>query len=339
MHLGTRWISGVVCGAVLLGWGTVAYAEAFTGAAAAVMSDSGYPAKNIFQAPADAYLAGGPQSPNSSGLPDGYYFFQVTTADGSTLLSTDAAVNRQVVVVNGRVAGAVVTAHDGLPVPPAPHANGVTLGDGSTPVQLAPFAPPPGNSDRYEVWLIRQKAVDRFAVLQTASIDPQNPQALVFGSGNAKTTTFRIQAGANVVASTDTTRVGGIVFYDTNSNGKFEYGPDTLMPGVRIRVTVDGVLVDANGNPLDPAIQNYSTTTNAGGFWSIANVPVGSRYRVTEAVPATGDSGYTWTQTAPALDQAGDRAYSGTAGVDAIMDLNFGNVSLNAPRGGSTAGY
>ena len=51
------------------------------------------------------YLSGGPQNLKASGLPDGTYYFQVTNPSGATLLSTDAAVCRQLMVVNGRVAG------------------------------------------------------------------------------------------------------------------------------------------------------------------------------------------------------------------------------------------
>lgn len=329
MHQVTRGVYGIACGALLLGWGMAVHANASNGGVRAVANDGGYPAQNTFQVPADVYLAGGPQSANSSGLPDGYYFFQVTTPDGATLLSTDAAINRQVFVANGRVAGAVVMAHDGLPVPPAPHANGVTRGNGSTPVQLAPFTSSPNNSGKYAVWLIRQQAPDRFSVPQTvSSINPHNPQALVFDSSNAKTSNFRTRTDAGLVESVATTLLGGFEYCDANRNGKPDSGSDTFMPGVRITVTLDGVLVDANGNPLDPDVQNYSTTTDAAGYWSIANVPVGSKYRITEEVPTTAVSGYSWVQTAPALDAAGDRAYSGTAGVDAVTSLNFGNVCL-----------
>src|SRR6266446_10080046 len=55
----------------------------------------------------DAYLNGGPEGKNGSGLAPGTYYFQVTDPNGNMLLSTDNAECRQLTVTkNGRFAGA-----------------------------------------------------------------------------------------------------------------------------------------------------------------------------------------------------------------------------------------
>lgn len=82
---------------------------------------------NIFDLKTDVYLNGGPQNTNSAGLPDGIYFFQVTTPNWSPaqsdltkgLLSSDAAVYRELQVVNGVVAGAYPDTDS-----TSPHQNG-----------------------------------------------------------------------------------------------------------------------------------------------------------------------------------------------------------------------
>ena len=60
---------------------------------------------NVYEAQADVYLNGGPQSMNPKGLPDGNYYFQVTDPSGAVLLSTDAIICRQLTVTNGVVSG------------------------------------------------------------------------------------------------------------------------------------------------------------------------------------------------------------------------------------------
>lgn len=65
-----------------------------------IVNDNIYPCKPL------VFLNGGPQNLQASGLPPGIYYFQVTDPSGNTLLSTDPAVCRQVVVNSeGRVGG------------------------------------------------------------------------------------------------------------------------------------------------------------------------------------------------------------------------------------------
>jgi hypothetical protein len=56
---------------------------------------------NIYPTSTDVYISGGPQNNKSAGLPDGTYYFQVTDPSGGTLLSTDAAICRQLTVMGG----------------------------------------------------------------------------------------------------------------------------------------------------------------------------------------------------------------------------------------------
>jgi hypothetical protein len=65
----------------------------------AALQGSLYPSKT------QVFFTAGPQNQNASGLPDGRYYFQVTDPSGSTLLSTDPAACRQLVVNGGRLAG------------------------------------------------------------------------------------------------------------------------------------------------------------------------------------------------------------------------------------------
>ena len=67
---------------------------------------------NQYDSPCSVYLDGGP-GPNApahaAGLPDGYYYFQVTDPSGQTLLSTDLVANRRFTV-----SGGVITVYDGV---------------------------------------------------------------------------------------------------------------------------------------------------------------------------------------------------------------------------------
>src|SRR5215213_4169603 len=120
---------------------------------------------NLYENKDDVYLNGGPQNDNSAGLPDGVYYFQVTNPSGSTLLSTDDAVCRQVYIVGGKFGGVLPRVSDPVPgnLPgtapytdrrpdacPA-HMNGVfNSANGSTPVQLLPFNDTTNNGGEYK---------------------------------------------------------------------------------------------------------------------------------------------------------------------------------------------
>src|SRR4051795_1869025 len=78
---------------------TTVSAASFFGAIFTTLGDGTAPVnQNIYDSKADVYLNGGPQNDNAHGLPVGTYYFQVTDPNGGTLLSTDPAACRQVVV-------------------------------------------------------------------------------------------------------------------------------------------------------------------------------------------------------------------------------------------------
>jgi len=139
--------------------------------------------QNIYGEPDDVYLGGGPQNTHAAGLPDGTYYFQVTNPSGSTLLSSDNAVCRQLQVVGGRIAGSTG--------PACKHANGtLNPANGTLPVQLAPFDETPNAGKEYKAWLI---PVGR------ATISGSDPKVLVFARSDAKTDNFKANAGPPVV--------------------------------------------------------------------------------------------------------------------------------------------
>src|ERR1043166_502833 len=86
---------------------------------------------NIYNLKDDVYLNGGPQNNADPGLPTGTYYFQVTDPSGSTLLSSDPVVNRQVTVglINGK--GVIVSA--------STHATGFNPKTGATTAKLSPY--------------------------------------------------------------------------------------------------------------------------------------------------------------------------------------------------------
>src|SRR2546426_2233099 len=133
---------------------------------------------NIYATSTDVYLGGGPQNNHSSGLPDGKYYFQVTDPGGNTLLSTDIALCRQLLVSSGRVAGATG--------PTCKHANGTfNSSNGTLPVQLFPFSATPNAGDEFKAWLIAQTT--------STSISASDPKVLIFDRSDAKTDNFKVQ--------------------------------------------------------------------------------------------------------------------------------------------------
>jgi hypothetical protein len=136
--------------------------------------------KNIFGSLQDVYISGGPQNLNASGLPDGAYYFQVTDPSGKTLLSTDNAVCRQLIVTAGRVSGAAPAAG------PCAHANGTfNPANGTLPVQLAPFSASPNKGNEYKVWIVP---------VGSATISGSAPKVLNFSNSNSATDNFKAQA-------------------------------------------------------------------------------------------------------------------------------------------------
>ncbi|MFN7929649.1 MAG: hypothetical protein U0Y68_17220 [Blastocatellia bacterium] len=267
--------------------------------------DGSIPNENKYDLKTDVYIK---QSNGGPGLPDGTYYFQVTNPSGSVLLSTDNAECRQLVVTNGKIAGV-------LPGP-CSHQNG-TPNDGTTPVQLAPFATTPNNGNEYKVWLIAQTL--------STSVDPNNPKVIIFNQNDSNTDNFKVKQPIDPPCEMS---LKGTKFFDANANGQLDTG-EVGLGGVQISISIDG------GLPV-------TVLTASDGSWSYP-ITVGSSYKVCEIVPsacATDVAGTYWVQTAPAANSLNERCYSGIASSCAdITGLNFGNLSFAPASGGLTLGF
>lgn len=253
--------------------------------------------ENHFSSKDAVYLAGVPQNQNHA-LPDGTYYFQVTDPSGNTLLSTDLAVCRQLLVYSGRIVAA-----DG---PSCQHPTGIPeSADGSTPVKLMPFNDTPNPGGVHKVWLIQKGAGT------TVAADGKH---INFSNNASLKENFKADSGS-CSNCTPTVTLGGKNFYDVNENALLDQD-EAPVEGVSILVLAGNVAT--------------VVTTNAAGIWSTA-VPTGEEYLILEFLPFTGPSGEPgsyWQQTAPLTDSEGLRTYRGTASVDQAT-LNFGNICFN----------
>jgi hypothetical protein len=134
-------------------------------------------AQTVFGVSTDVYLSGGPRNTKDVGLPDGTYYFQVTDRRSGSLLSTDIALCRQLLVSHGRVGGAAG--------PACKHPNGTPTA-GTVPVQLFPFSPASNAQNEYTVWLIPQNS--------DTTVSGSDPTGLMFDASDARTADFTVQS-------------------------------------------------------------------------------------------------------------------------------------------------
>jgi len=280
---------------------------------------------NIYSSKDDVYLNGGPQNLNGNGLPNGEYFFQVTTPSGGTLLSTDPVVCRQVNVANGVISGYGIDAFNAG----CPHANGTfNPANGSTPVQLQPFDDTTNSGGEYKVWLVRKAATTSPAA---------DGHHLNFNGGNSKTDNFKVNipvpppCDPNVDPNCNplpTFSIGGTKFYDANANGINDDGQS--VGGVQINVHL-----------VDPVLgaSDVVTFTAGDGSWSIQGLNPGTTYSVSETLPPDCPDRSHWVETAPAADANGNRGYNGTVTASNVTGLDFGNLCEHPGTGGFTLGF
>jgi hypothetical protein len=254
---------------------------------------------NIYENGQDVYLNGGPQNTSSAGLDNGIYYFQVTTPNGRTLLSTTNARDRMVLVENGRLSKRVDSTGTELD-PITVHFYGTAnAANGSKPVQLWPFDPTTNNGGEYKAWLIKADP--------SVTIDEDDARVLHFTNRLAKTDNFKIrEAGGPPQGLID---LSGRKFYDRNFNGIDDNEPGVVGLTITLNLTYPG-----------GTTQTMTVLTGAGGAWAVAGLPAGTQYVVTETVPTD------WMQTAPAPQGSGLRNYSGTANVS-VSGLDFGNIA------------
>jgi cysteine-rich repeat protein len=109
---------------------------------------------NIYTAKEDVYLDGGPgpgAPPGAAGLPEGDYFFQVTSPSGQTLLSSDDVLCRRFHVNADGVVDAIYEGPNGCQ-----HLAGVDQDHpelGAITVQLFPYDDTPNPGGEYKVWI------------------------------------------------------------------------------------------------------------------------------------------------------------------------------------------
>lgn len=151
---------------------------------------------NQFPDKSAVYLDGGPgpgAPVEAAGLDDGTYVFQVTNPNGKTLLSTDPANCRQIIVSGGIITGVVITG--------CQHLTGLDVDHGATTVQLMPYNDTPNNGGVYKVWVTRVEdflagcaemgVADGLAVVDCGT-DPGNLHG--FRPDDSKTDNFKVKA-------------------------------------------------------------------------------------------------------------------------------------------------
>ena len=150
----------VLAGALLLA-NVSAQAAGLSGAIFTTNSNGSQVNGNQYDSPCSVYLNGGPgpHAPaTAAGLPDGYYYFQVTDPSGKALLSTDPVSNRSF-----HVTGGVIVAYTGIGT--FPHFTGMdsdepgavtirlaNLSCGNSAYSVQDFLPSPNNGGTYKVW-------------------------------------------------------------------------------------------------------------------------------------------------------------------------------------------
>lgn len=273
-------------------------AAGFSGKIFTSLFDGQFVHANKYSSKDDVYMNGGPQNQNTSGLPDGTYYFQVTGPSGNDLLSTDPADCRQLIVGNGRIIAA-----DG---PACQHPTGIPQPDGSRPVKLMPFDDTPNPGGNYKAWLI-QKTNNTSVAADGIHIN--------FKNSEAKHEVFKVISEPCSNCS-PTVTLSGQKFYDANQNAVFDQGE---VPVAGVKISIDYTF---NGDTTTTVV-----TTDGLGNWSLV-VPTGAQYIVGELVPNTGALDSIWLQTAPLADVEGFQGYRGTANADQT-GLNFGDVCVN----------
>lgn len=277
---------------------------------------------NIYDDCEAVYLNGGPQNPNAEGLPQGTYYFQVTDPSGGILLSTDPIEARQLVVdESGRVAG--------VPASGGPyHLEGSdNPANGSTPVQLWPFAKTPNPGGEHKVWLTPVASY-----LADWESNPEAPQnAFGFVPSESKTDNFKCRRHDEVLESV----LGGAKYYDANANGLYDSG-EVGIAGWKILLMVQ--------LPGEAAAVPVTTFTDASGAWSLL-FPVGTLFTVCEDQPVescwfqSGPIAGTVVGPATAVASAGSGpCWTGETVAADTYGLDFFNFCIGG-GGGKTLGF
>ncbi len=240
---------------LLIAWSAPTSA-ALSGAVYTTTKDGTDVNENIFGSLRDVYLSGGPQNLNASGLPDGVYYFQVTDPSGKTLLSTDNAVCRQLLVAHGRVFGAA-------PVQ-CLHANGTfNPANGTIPIQLAPFSASPNKGNEYKVWIVP---------VGSATISKTDPKVLNFSNSNAVTDNFKAQAEEVVQGSCQPSSSLSVLVSGTNVVAYVPKGNWSITPNPGVAaVNVEGTSITDTLIPTTSVVNSCASNPITGQTVCTAN--------------------------------------------------------------------
>jgi hypothetical protein len=270
---------------------------------------------NHYDFKSEVYLNGGPQNTNSAGLTPGIYYFQITTpgwhpmSGENGLLSTDNAECRLLVVNNdGRISG-----NNGGN---CPHANGtLNTTNGSTPVQMIPFADTTNPGGEYKAWIIRQ---DQASVVNDSN---GNPRVLYFSERDSKTDNFKVRERRECVGETceqppPPAVISGIKFYDYNMNG---IRNPSLEPGIAGEPVISGWHIELYKGIVK--VNETDTDANGAYLFEVAYV-AGDVYTVKEIMQADWQAMTVTEHTVILGSDANGPVYS-------YPNNDFGNIHLS----------
>lgn len=303
----------------LLAAGPVA-ADAITGAIYTSLAGGETVNGNNYDLKADVYLNGGPNNAqcNSGALPDGNYYFQVTSPDGATLLSTDAIGDRKF-----EVSGGVITTNLGT------HSSEDNAGlcEGIA-IQLIPYADTPNSGGVYKVWVTRVSDFAAFCTSAECLLPGDSASLAGFEPSHIKTDNFRVVETSTPPCEEthtcppipETGNLNVYKFYDANANGVWDHPAEPPLQGWPMTVF--------------PPLSGDTNSTDGGGLAEWLNLSAGS-YGVQEGTSILG----AWFQSAP-VDGSGTALNPVAVEIAASTTtvVEFGNYCI-VPSGGKTLGF
>lgn len=297
-----------------------ASADAVSGAIYTSTADGSTVNANLYDAKEDVYLNGGPplNAPcTAGGIDDDDYYFQVTSPDGKTLLSSDSVFERKFRVIGGVIAQYLGTTH------------GIGSGNcaGAISIRLVPYDDTPNNGDVYKVWVTRVS--DYHANCPTTS-NSRRLRILDCGmagfvAGHTKTDNFRVRdTGGN---GNGYGNLEVFKYYDNNGNGSHDAGELPLADWP--------MTISPSGSP---ATQLTSQT----GFAIWTNLSQGT-YTVQEGEPTEPSRWFNSDPGPNPTELDGDLVntpvtISAYVARGSYVQIDFGNFCL-APSGGHTKGF
>jgi cysteine-rich repeat protein len=167
-----------------VGFGQTEQAAVVPGAIFTTTADGSRVNANIYAAKEDVYLDGGPGDnapPGAAGLPEGDYFFQVTSPSGQTLLSTDDVLCRRIHVNGDGVIDLIYEGPSGCQHLAGTEQDHPDLG--AITVQLFPYNDTPNPGGEYKVW-----------ITPVGEYDDSSSQFYGFSPSASKTDNFKVIA-------------------------------------------------------------------------------------------------------------------------------------------------